>query len=348
MGTISAVSRLKSWVRQGAADVYARVPGCLDVLRGKATIVTYHRVLPSADVHEQCVQPGMYVSPEVFERHVGFLASRFHLLRFSELLALWDAGCWDPSARYCVITFDDGWLDTYQHAWPILRRYRAPATVFLPTAYIGTDRWFWPDRLAMVMRSHLCEDLSSQKSHVRRLLDAFPWLTPVSGAFERGDTDTVIERCKEQGQNQIDACLTQWADALAIRFPAYRLLMNWEEAGAMSSAGVEFGSHSVSHRIMTTLSHSDVAKEADESMSILRQNGLNPIPVFCYPNGNWSPLVAESVQAAGYRAAVTTQFGYEGAQPASWFGLKRINMHEGITHNESLLAFHLAGFNELV
>lgn len=347
MGTFAAVSRIKAWARRGAAEVYCRVPGCLAGLRGKAAIVTYHRVLPLADVREHCVQPGMYVTPDVFERHLDFLSAQFQLLTFSELLTLWETRRWDATVRYCVITFDDGWLDTYQHAWPILKRHRVPATVFLPTAYIGTNRWFWPDRLGLVMRNHCREGLSVRQVRARRLQREFPWFATAAAALEQGDTDAVIEWCKQQSQGHIDAFLDLWAEDLKMCYPARRAVMNWEETREMSSAGVEFGSHSVSHRIMTTLSRTDLAEEAEESLSMLRRQGLNPIPVFCYPNGSWSPRVAESVEAAGYRAATTTQFGYESTQPASWFGLKRITMHQSITHDDSLLAFHLAGFNDL-
>jgi peptidoglycan/xylan/chitin deacetylase (PgdA/CDA1 family) len=347
MGTFTAMSRIKAWARRGAAEVYWRAPGCLDGLRGKVTILTYHRVLPLVDVDKHCVQAGMYVSPDVFERHLGFLTAQFQLLTFSELLSLWETRRWDAEARYCVITFDDGWLDTYQHAWPILKRHRAPATVFLPTSYIGTDRWFWPDRLGVVMRNHVQEDVSVRQVRARRLQREFPWLAPAAAALEQGDTDTVIECCKKQSQDQIDICLDQWTEDLQICFPTRRMLMNWDETREMCSAGVEFGSHSVSHRILTSLSQADLTEEAEESLAMLQQQKLQPIPVFCYPNGDWSPLVAESVQAAGYRAATTTEFGYESAQPALWFGLKRINMHQAVTCNESLLAFHLAGFNDL-
>lgn len=346
MGTVQAISRLKSLVRQGVAGLYSHMPGCLSQLRGKVSILTYHRVIPLEDVHMQCVQPGMYVTPDMFERHLAFLSAEFQLISFSELLALWTTCRWDAMARYCVITFDDGWLDTYRHAWPALQRHRIPATVFLPTAFIETDRWFWPDRLGLIIQSHFREALPSRQDRFRRLVKNFPWLMLAADAFERGDTDAIVECWKVQPQEQIDACLEEWIAESQTAFPSQRVLMNWKEACEMSSGGVEFGSHSVSHRILTTLSQPDVAREAAESMAMLREKGLSPIPVFCYPNGNWSTLVADQVRAAGYRAATTTQFGHEEGKPASWFGIKRINMHQGIAYNESLLAFHLAGFND--
>jgi peptidoglycan/xylan/chitin deacetylase (PgdA/CDA1 family) len=347
VGAIEKVRGFKTLARRWAAHLYARSPAFLCGLRDKVTIVTYHRVLSTADMHRQFVQPGMYVSDAVFESQVRFLTRHFKVIAFSELLWLWQNGGWDSGSRYCVITFDDGWIDTYGCAFPILRRHRIPATVFLPTAYIGTWEWFWPDKLGWLSMALMQKDHGKRQVIIASLRQSFPWLGQVTDGILRGDADSIIECCKAQDQQQIDACLGQWAAVMHLELPPVRLLMNWEEAREMSAAGVEFGSHSVSHRIMTNLSREAILSEARDSWASLRQQGLNPIPVFCYPNGNWSAEVAECVALAGYRAATTTEFGYESATPGRMFGLKRVNIHHDITSTDDLFAFHLAGFNSL-
>ena len=113
----------------------------------------------------------------------------------------------------------------------------------------------------------------------------------------------------------------------------------------MSATGVTFGSHSVRHRILPGLSKEEMVHEAVESWKVLSSQAVQTVPVFCYPNGDWSDEAARCVEAAGYRAATTTQFGYESARPSQRFGLKRINVHHGVTCTDELFAFHLAGFN---
>jgi peptidoglycan/xylan/chitin deacetylase (PgdA/CDA1 family) len=86
----------------------------------------YHRVLP----HEASpiLDDGICVTPELFEENLVFLRQHFDIVSLKDIL-----GEGPRIKNPCVITFDDGWLDTYQVTFPILRRLRIPATVFLPT-----------------------------------------------------------------------------------------------------------------------------------------------------------------------------------------------------------------------
>lgn len=138
---------LKGYVWRGLAGAY-RISGASRLRhRGTVAILTYHRILSAQDLTTDVVQAGMYVRADVFRMHIEFLRSRFEVLSLQELLERWRRDDWNRNASACVITFDDGWLDNYRHAFPILKQYNIPATIFLPTDFIGTSRWFWPDQL---------------------------------------------------------------------------------------------------------------------------------------------------------------------------------------------------------
>src|SRR6267143_2306105 len=145
------LQHVKSAGRHVLARLHDRAPRVLARLRGRVLILGYHRVLPESELRRQFVQPGMYVRPRVLEAHLRFLRRHFRIISFDEFLSLRDARAWDPGARYCLITFDDGWRDNYVHAYPLLRRLAMPATIFLPTRFVGTDEWFWPEKLAHVL-----------------------------------------------------------------------------------------------------------------------------------------------------------------------------------------------------
>jgi hypothetical protein len=63
---------------------------------------------------------------------------------------------------------------------------------------------------------------------------------------------------------------------------------------------------------------------------------------FCYPNGNWSPAVAEAVQRHGFRVAFSTERGPAGPD-SHRFAVRRVNMHEDVTSTVPLFLARLAG-----
>jgi hypothetical protein len=111
-------------------------------------ILGYHRILPE-NVDNQSTQSGMYVRSPTFEQHMHFLAVHFSVLPFEFLCK----NSFSPpkDKPLCVITFDDGWADFFTYAFPVLKKLELPATVFLPTDFIGTGRRFWTDKLVVLL-----------------------------------------------------------------------------------------------------------------------------------------------------------------------------------------------------
>jgi peptidoglycan/xylan/chitin deacetylase (PgdA/CDA1 family) len=347
MGTIKALGQVKGWARRRAAELYALSPGYLGPLRGKVIILTYHRVVSKKELDAEYIQPGMYVTAETFAMQMEFLKQYFSVISFAELLRLWSEQTWTAEQRYCVVTFDDGWLDNYRYALPVLKRHALPATVFLPTTFVETDRWFWPEQIAWLCRHATWRNEEKRRQIVNALQGEFSWLAAVGMPMSGVDADTTIERCKALAQEQIDALIAAWAGQLDVDLPRDRQVINWAEAQEMSAGGVSFGSHSATHRILTHLDSNEVFREVIGSWKTLREKSIKTVPVFCYPNGDWSAEVGQVVEAAGYAAATTTEFGYEDQMPSKRFGLKRINIHNDVTYTPKLFAFHLAGYNNV-
>ena len=345
MGTFKTIGQVKGWVRRRAAELYALSPGYLEPLRGKVIILTYHRVVSKKELDAEYIQPGMYVTAETFAMQMQFIKQYFSVISFAELLRLWSEQAWNAEQRYCVVTFDDGWLDNYVYALPVLKRNALPATVFLPTTFVGTDRWFWPEQISWLCRHPALREEDERHRVAGMLQKNHPWLG--APALLAGDADAIIEGCKAAGQDQIDGFIAGWTKQLGVVLPRDRQVINWAEAREMSDAGVLFGSHSATHRILTRLDSHEVLREVEGSWKTLREKTIATVPVFCYPNGNWSAEVERSVEAAGYAAATTTEFGYEDRVPSRRFGLKRINIHNDVTYTPKLFAFHLAGYNNV-
>ena len=340
---------IKSTARQILARAYHTSGHYLTRLKGKVLILAYHRILPE-DVLQQnpAVQAGMYVRSDVFESQMLFLKEHFSVLSFAELLNHWSERTLDAEKRYCVITFDDGWLDNYLYAFPILQRYDIPATIFLPTALIGTDQWFWPDKLMYLLKHCLSQSVvGKRKESLRVLKNRYPWLSPLNGGQGEADIDAIIEACKSQPSENIESLLGEGSRILGIDFPTNRVLMHWGEVEEMSNHRISFGSHSCTHKIFTMLPIEEVEKEVTDSLYALRTR-ISTCSSLAYPNGDYNREITERVKAAGYEAAVSTRFGFEGRFSTDFFELKRVGVHHDISATLPLFSFHIAGGNQFL
>ena len=336
---------IKSIIRKTGAGIYYLSNRALAHLRGKAVILMYHRVVTEKERNRYFIQPGMYVKTAVFEKQMRFLKEHFQILSFSELLDLWKEKSWDESKKYCVITFDDGWLDNYLYAYPILKRYGIPATIFLPTSLVGTNEWFWPEKLGYLLQHYYSgEAPQEQKAAMSQFLKDHSWGNN-NGSNLADKIDSLIERCKDLPTEDINGFLEKLSETCCWSLPEERLLLNWEEIQEMSQHGISFGSHSATHRILTGLPVKEIQKEVEGSLDVLRKNKTNHIPVFCYPNGAYTSEVVRQVKLAGYQAAVSTRSGFEDSLTQDIFTLKRIGIHNDISATLPLFSFHLSGMN---
>lgn len=340
------MSILKGRLRRLAADLYYTSPFCLRSLQGKVVILTYHRVLSHKELSEQYVQPGMYIHCDVFEQHIRFLKEYFQVLPFEQLLTMWANSDLNDRQRYCVITFDDGWVDNYRYAYPILKRYHLPATIFLVTGLVGTDHWFWPEKLSYLFKHAKGSTGNLTNAELMTLLGKKdPWFRGIECNGDNEKMDSMIELCKERTQGEIDDLLEKISTELSVKVPADRVLLNWEEVREMSGHDITFGSHSSTHRILTKLNSEEIRRELEGSRETLREKQVNDVPVFCYPNGNYSPEISSYVKAAGYQAAVTTKFGLENGFPQNLYGLRRVGVHQDICSTIPLFSFQISGLN---
>jgi peptidoglycan/xylan/chitin deacetylase (PgdA/CDA1 family) len=343
-----SVGRLKRSIRAAAAWTFHASSIYRWRHRGKVFVLMYHRVLTKSEVARYPVQPGMYVLDTVFAEQMSFVRRNFTVLSLQELLDLWQRGEWSAQARYCVITFDDGWLDNYRHAYPVLKQLRMPATIFLPTDYVGRNEWFWPDQMAFLWqaiadRKQRGEATKAVEEVLSGCLDGdMSCVIPTMADHQRA-ADEIIERCKHLPIDRIRKLVHTLASALDVTLPLDRVIVNWDEVREMSREGVSFGSHSCTHRIMTTITSDEVSEELLRSRQVLVDQGINYVPVFCYPNGNSDASIEGLVKASGYEAAVSVRMGLEGRGPENRYAIRRVGIHNDISDTIPLFSFRLFG-----
>jgi peptidoglycan/xylan/chitin deacetylase (PgdA/CDA1 family) len=297
----------------------------------------YHRILPAGYKSEVPVQPGMWVSGSSFEMHLDFLDANFSIISLGEMIRKVSSD--EDLAGCCVITFDDGWVDNYQFAYPLLRKKQIPATIFLATDLISTDKWFWPEEVAWCLSCaidreyaisslalgldgvvpHFTGSLSREETHavIDETITRIKKLSPI----ERGSIYATCSkfRQKEQGKST-------------------RFMLNWAEVHEMKKSGlITFGSHTASHCLLDQLTSKEIRLELEKSFTALGTNGDK---FFAYPNGNYNDEVLKEIKNAGVTAALTTERGRL-TSAEKLLRLPRIGLHNDISNTLPLLKWRL-------
>jgi peptidoglycan/xylan/chitin deacetylase (PgdA/CDA1 family) len=232
-------------------------------------------------------------------------------------------------AGAAAITIDDGYGDAYEIAFPLLRKYNAPATLFVVTGFVDKACWVWTDKmrfLALKTDAPLLEATIAGRKVELRLGNHVSRLQAAARA------NSLIKRLPDEAK---DEAIDRIALALRVELPVapppeYRPV-TWEQAREMDSSGLEVASHTLSHPILTNVTDEQLARELCESKERLQEILGHQVDSFCYPNGGHDGRVRRAVERAGYRSAVTTRPGFndEGSDPLT---LSRIHTERDLAH----------------
>jgi len=291
--------------------------------RNKAFVLTYHRVIRLLLEESVYVQPGMYVTADTFRRQIAFLKERFHVLPLAELVARVETG--RKVAGCCAITFDDGWHDNFTQAFPVFQEFQLPATVFLATGFIGTDRLFWPEEICFYLQQVGMRASTRQSQVFERFLNEVAY-----NSGEEAFLDNAVLTLKGWSPHEREKVLEHLRSA-GTTPPPGRLLMNWEEAEEMQASGlITFGAHTVNHVILDQVPKRQAEEEIVHSRQELESRlGVRP-EFFAYPNGNFNSNLQAILKRHGFRGAVTTRKGRFG-EGVPLFEIPRIGVHEDIS-----------------
>jgi len=103
------------------------------------------------------------VEKKLFEKHIAFLKEKYEILDLHDYIGLL-RGDAKGLRNTAVLTIDDGYRDFYEFAYPVLRKYSVPATVFLPRDFIDGKIWLWHDTIDYALKNRLLATLSSRLS----------------------------------------------------------------------------------------------------------------------------------------------------------------------------------------
>jgi peptidoglycan/xylan/chitin deacetylase (PgdA/CDA1 family) len=259
----------------------------------RVLILSYHRVVEDFEREAAENLPGLLVGRETFARHLDELErTKFDLVSLSQALEV-ISGRLEARRDIAVITFDDGYRDVYDHAFPILARRGLSATVYLATGLVGTSKRFAHDRLFSLVK----RDLAARRAG-RRNLDL------ATAAAQ--EVDRLIATWSTEALAHLMAGLEQRLRGEALP-PGSGEPMTWEMVSKMASAGIEFGAHTVDHLVLTHESDATVEWQIAESKRAIEQRIGRPVVSFAYPNGYYDRRLVRALLRHGFRSAVTTE-----------------------------------------
>src|SRR5262249_13299815 len=265
--------------------------------RGQALILTYHRFSER--------EGDVPISARAFAEQTRYLTAHYTLVPLSRLAEC--LGKREAPQRLAAITIDDGYHDAYEIAFPMRRKQRGPATVFVVTEFVEGTAWLWTDKPRYLM-ALAAPQAFEIKIGVRKLT------LKLTGEDSRAAAAHAVNAAlKPLPEEARDAVIERLAFGLGVplpsRPPAEYGAINWRQAREMAEAGIEIGSHTLTHPILTGLSDERLRDEVVQSRDRIQSAIGRKVETFCYPNGDYDLRAQCEVARAGYQLAVTTEVG---------------------------------------
>ena len=317
-------------------------------LRRKVVVLMYHRVLTREQQERTASQGGLVVEDKTFARQIALLKRMFTVLtldEFAERLARrepFDGPC-------CLITFDDGWIDVFENALPVLSAHRVPAVMFLPVNFIGQRRLFIREALThlLVEAVKTSRKAPERRERLRTALAALGF----DRLLEIEDEEPLAAVIQAVGAHYyaslpaFEALVAALSIELGVsegELSELDTFVDWSQVEQMGRHGFSFGGHGADHRVLTQVS-ADVARaEIESSKTVLDSRLATSVRAFAYPNGGWSPEIANTVKASGYQLAFTVDRGHVSCLD-DCLALKRMNIHEDMTRTAPMFLARLTG-----
>lgn len=280
-------------------------------------ILMYHRFGASDTARK--------VGRDTFDAQIRLLAEQFHPISLRELCASLASGTPTPPDSIAV-TIDDAYEDVYTHAFPTLKRYSVPATIYVPTDFVDGKIWLWPDRIEYVIFHAKFDDYSVELGNKRYTFSLR------SQEQRRHAWRAVAGHCMSLGDRERTAVIEELASDLGVRFPSvptpeYRAL-TWHQLREMKVQGIDIGSHTCTHARLVSIDKAGLVREIRDSKARIESMTGGPVHTFAYPFGtetDYNDEVKHLVRAAGYQNAAVSYFDVQ--MTRDLFALRRSSVN---------------------
>jgi peptidoglycan/xylan/chitin deacetylase (PgdA/CDA1 family) len=272
------------------------------------TVLGYHRVLPLPGPDYPFADGIVSSTPEEFARELKYFRDNLDVISMPELLR----GLDDPSTlppRPAVITFDDGYVDNYTRAFPLLRDAGLTATFFVCTGLVGTRTIPWYEALVCCLK----------RSEAKVIDSPFGGGDPPYPLDEANWNASYRRFRRHMGRlpsSQVPAALGRLREATDVNPDDHLtdpLFMSWDALGEMAAAGMDIGGHTRTHPILANVEDPQTLRgEIIGCHQDLAARLPAPPVSFAYPWGGLEAMSAEAdalIDEAGFRVSFSFMHG---------------------------------------
>ncbi len=303
------------------------------------TIVMYHYI---RDLRRSRFPRIKGLDIEEFHGQLEYIDTHYSVVRMEDVIAAWHGGRALPE-NAALLTFDDGYIDHYLFAYPLLKKFGFQGAFFPPVMTA------WQEMVLDVNLIHLVLASCDDDHHlVKRLLEK---LEKYREEYHLDSSDVYIEQYMHPSRFDTKEVIfvkrvlqkglpeeVRWkiCRELAEEFVgideatiARELYMDYDQIRLMVDGGMFFGSHGNNHYWLSNLTDREVETEIDQSLSFLQAVGQSTEDwVMCYPYGDYSDSVLDLLHTRGCRLGLTTEVRVAATEQDHYLKLPRLDTND--------------------
>ena len=262
-------------------------------------VLCYHRISNCFDDFNL-----MNVSIDNFRDQMMYISKMYQTISLAEVV---NEDINDTKVKVAV-TFDDGYADVYENVLPILEKYSVPATVFITTDNIDSNKENWPDE---VMRCCIQPCVFHSEYRMNNSVISTEWNTSsLQGRIDLYNSiNAILSRLPNNIRSKEITKLREWAGYSSAARESRRILTSLEIEELSKNSLITIGSHTQTHPLLSYLDRREIRIELEQSKRKLEKIVGEEIDFFAYPYGgrqSYDLSVIKILKELGYKKAFTT------------------------------------------
>ncbi len=252
-------------------------------LRHCLCVVNFHSVSDPANRRELRTElyPDLTITAERFEQRIQYLLAHNHtFITFGDL----GQKSLETVSKPTILYFDDGFRDNLITVLPILQKYNIRAVFFVTTGLISRTHLMWSVKHRLFLKT------KGQASEV--IEREIHWLRKHNSSGRPAELEALYQR-----------------EGFAPDLSTLPIFLTWDEVRTLQQAGMEIGSHSVTHPYLTQISAEALRVELSDSYQTIKQElGVAPVSL-SFPHGRYNDEVKRVAGESGYQNLVSAGLG---------------------------------------